>query len=159
MPMTNEFLAYFQSMGLNAAFRPRIEQTIEFFESRANQWMPGAACENVLVMPVKDVMGNAAFELTLFGADAIMYAGVLYLKPPIELSLNIKSVHKRVQYVKMRGRNCDPILPDNPVSDGGELFVEFQLTGEPKKDEYWAKGVGCRQLQEIVARHILSNMV
>lgn len=159
MPMTNEFLTYFQSMGLNAAFRPRIEQTIDYFESRANQWMPGAACESVLVMPVKDVMGNAAFELTLFGADALMYAGVLYLKPPIEHSVLIKSLHKRIQYVKLRGRNYDPISPDGPVSDGGELYVDFQIAGEPKKDEYWAKGAGCKQLQDIVARHILSNLV
>ena len=48
MPMTNEFLAYFQSMGLNPAFRPRIEQVIDFFEQRANEWMPGAAAESAL---------------------------------------------------------------------------------------------------------------
>lgn len=158
MPMTNEFLAYFQSMGLNPAFRPRIEQVIDFFEQRANEWMPGAAAESALVQPVKDVMGNPAFELTLFGADAILYAGVLYLKPPIEHSVLFRSIHKRIQNVRIKGRNFDPVTPDEPCSEAAELNVEFQVAGEVKKDEYWARGVNCRHLHNIVSRHILSNM-
>lgn len=157
MPMTQEFLGYFQAMGLNPAFRPRVEQTIAEFEAQADQWMPGAVVESVLIIPGKDVMGNPAFELTLFGADAIMHAGVLYMKAPNELGVEIESIHKRVLSVKLRGRNYDPLNPNAPVSDSAELYVEFQLNGEPKKDEYWAKGINCRHLQGIVKRHITSN--
>jgi hypothetical protein len=158
MPMTAEFLAYFQSMGLNPAFRPRIEQIIDYFEQRANEWMPGGIVESVLVQPVKDVMGNPAFELTVFGADALLQAGVLYLKPPIEHAISFKSLHKRVQSVRMRGRNFDPMTPDMPVSEAAELNVEVQLAGESKKDEYWGRGLNCRHLHGIVSRHFLANV-
>jgi len=158
MPMTADFLTYFQSMGLNPAFRPRIEQIINYFETCANEWMPGAVVENVIVQPVKDVMGNAAFELTVFGADALLYAGVLYLKPPIEHSVMFRSLHKRVQSVRMRGRNFDPMTPDVPVSEAAEFSVEFQVAGEAKKDEYIARGPSCRHLHSVISRHILSNL-
>jgi hypothetical protein len=158
MPMTNEFLTYFQSMGLNPAFRPRIELILTYFETCANEWMPGAIAENVFVQPVKDVMGNAAFELTVFGADAILYAGVLYLKPPIEHTVVFKSLHKRIQNVRIKGRNFDPMTPDVPVSEAAELGVEFQIAGEAKKDEYISRGPSCRHLHNIVSRHIIANM-
>ncbi|MBP9891773.1 MAG: hypothetical protein KBG84_07675 [Planctomycetes bacterium] len=158
MPMTAEFLNYFQSMGLNPAFRPRIEQILDYFEQRANEWMPGGAAESVLVQPVKDVMGNPAFELTVFGADAILYSGVLYLKPPQEHTMLFRSVHKRIQNVRLKGRNFDPMTPDAPVSEASELNAEFQIAGEAKKEEYWARGVNCRHLHDIISRHILSNL-
>ncbi|GIK52329.1 MAG: hypothetical protein BroJett014_13020 [Planctomycetota bacterium] len=158
MPMTSEFLGYFQAMGLNPALRPRMEQVITEFETAAGNWMPGAVAESVMIIPVKDVMGNPAFELNVYGADTIMRAGVLYLKPPLELSVEFESIHKRVESVKMRGRNYDPMNPDAPVSDAAELSVEYQVRGKAKRDDIVVRGVNCRHVQGIVTRHLLANL-